>query len=145
MSRTTNLRLLLVEPDDDIRDLFTSLLMLAGCEVVAAKGGVEVLAIIEASMPDVILSELMLRDIAVFDFCKQVRSFPNAENMFFVALTGFWREGIEQEVLKAGFDLFMIKPVRLEQLVDVLLPVAIERGCNVDQMELLSSNSVCYS
>lgn len=134
MSSKNGLRLMLVDPDDDLLSLLKTLLELTGCRVETAKNGSQAIAVIEASPPDVIVTDIFLPDGTGLDFGKQIRSMPCAKDTFLVALTGHYYQGITQDAWLAGFDSFLLKPVQFDQIQSVLKAVAKKRGRHVNEL-----------
>jgi len=134
MSSKNTLRLMLIDPDDDLRFLLKTLLELSGCRVETAKNGSEAVALIEATPPDVIFTDIWLSDGTGLDFGKQIRTLPRARDTLLVALTGHYYQGITQDAWAAGFDRFLLKPVQFDQILSVLKAVAKTRGCHVSEL-----------
>ena len=135
MSTKIGLRLMLVDPDEDLRFLLKALLELTGCRVETAKNCCEALALIHACPPDVIFTELFLADATGLDFAKRIRSMPGAKDAFLVALTGHYYHGITRDASTAGFDRFLLKPVQYDQILDVLTCVAKTRACHPAELD----------
>jgi CheY-like chemotaxis protein len=128
MSQKIALRLLIVDPDDDLRSVMTTLFELMGCTVEAARNGAEAMAGVKVSMPDVVLTELALEDVDGFKLASQLRSHAGAENVVLLAHTATYRKGMEIEALKAGFASYLLKPARIERVLSVLEPIAATKG-----------------
>jgi CheY-like chemotaxis protein len=134
MSSKNSLRLVLIDPDDDLRFLLKTLLEMTGCQVETAKNGSDAVAVIKATPPDVIFTDILLSDGRGLDFGKQVRSMPCARDTLLIALTGHYYQGITQDAWAAGFDRFLLKPVQFDQILSVLKAVAISRGCHLSEL-----------
>lgn len=135
MSTKIGLRLMLVDPDDDLQFLLKALLELTGCRVDTAKNCCEALASIQASPPDVIFTELFLDDGTGLDFGERIRALPGAKDALLVALTGHYYHGIARDAWTAGFDRFLLKPVQYDQILDVLTCVKKKRACHPGELD----------
>lgn len=113
---------LLVEEDDEIRDIYATLLATRGYTVSAAKRASEALDH-AGDAPDAVFSSLVFRDMNGFDLCRKLRALPGTANSLIVALTGYSETGIEDKVMEAGFDAYLLKPVKLQALLDLLEPL----------------------
>lgn len=109
---------LLVEQDEDILDLFAGFFGAHGYRVSTARGAREALACAREA-PDVIFSSLVFSDMNGFDLCWHLRRLPQTANSLIFALTGYCETGIHQKVAAAGFDDYLLKPVRLQTLLDL--------------------------
>lgn len=128
------LQLILIDPDDDLRFLLKALLELTGCRVEAAKNYPEAFALINASPPDIIFTELFLDEATVLDLGRQIRSLPRAQDTLLVALTGHYYQGLVQDAWTAGFDRFLLKPVQYDQIMNILKHVTKIRGHSFGEM-----------
>jgi two-component system CheB/CheR fusion protein len=137
MSHRNGLRVLLVEPEDDLCSAFSWLLELLGCPTSCVRTGADALARVGAGTTDVILSELVLPDMSGLELAKALRSTPQAENILLIALTGYHRNGIEADAIQAGFARYLLKPVMFEDVVRILCPFAVTRGRTLAALEPL--------
>lgn len=142
MSTKIGLRLMLVDPDDDLRFLLQALLELGGCQVATAKNAREGLALIAAAPPDVIFTEIVLPDATGLDFGKQIRAILGARESLLVALTGHYYPGIRQDAWSAGFDRFLLKPVQYDQILNLLKLAAKTLHCRCDERHARSPAKV---
>jgi CheY-like chemotaxis protein len=106
----------------------SALLRLIGCKVEVAADGVEALASVKAFRPDVVLSELHLRDISGFELARQISALPGAKDVVLLALAGRFNENTEVDALRAGFANLLMKPLLCERIVAVLEPIAERLG-----------------
>jgi CheY-like chemotaxis protein len=78
MSEAVNHRILVVDDEESIRDVFTQLLQHEGYEVETAEDGFEALLKLKDFVPDVIVSDLNMPKMSGFEFLSVVRRrFPN--------------------------------------------------------------------
>jgi DNA-binding response OmpR family regulator len=73
-TRLSNHKVLLVEDDDFLSNLFGNKLVHEGCEYFHARTGEEALAITDRETPDVILLDLMLPGMNGFDVLASLRA-----------------------------------------------------------------------
>lgn len=123
MSALSDVSVLLVEDDDDTRELLRIWLEDAGTTVFQARDGGEALRKIAHVLPSVILCDLRM---PVLDGCSFVRRMHDDLKLRIpvVALTGEADEGSVVRTMEAGFSGHLVKPVArkaiLEQIVRVL-------------------------
>jgi CheY-like chemotaxis protein len=103
-------------------------LRLIGCKVEVAADGVEALASVKTFGPDVVLSELHLRDISGFELARQIDALPDAKDVVLLALAGCFNENTEFDALRAGFTYLLTKPLLCERIIAILEPIAERLG-----------------
>ncbi len=116
----TRRRVLIVEDNQDSRDMLHYILAGAGHEVHEATDGVEGLDAALRLQPDVALVDVGLPRLDGYEVARRIRATPERRGMVLVALTGYGLAEDRDRALKAGFDLHLVKPVDPQQLLDVL-------------------------
>lgn len=111
---------LVVDDDQDARDLIANILASCGASVVPAPGAAEALARIEARRPDAIISDVGMPEIDGYDFIRSVRGEHPARDLPAAALTAFARAEDRKRALLAGFQTHISKPVDPSELVAVV-------------------------
>ena len=105
-------RILVVDDDESVRDLFQTAFSDAGYEVVLAEGGEDALEILQKQDVNVIFLDLKLFGMNGIELCRQIRKFKPVSLIY--AMTG-WSALYEiEECREAGFDDFFTKPMSLE-------------------------------
>ena len=110
----------LVEDQADARRMMQLLLESEGVTVHAAENGVEGLALIDRTRPELALIDLGLPVMSGFELAHRVRNRPEFGGTRMVALSGYGQDADVQAALAAGFDEHLTKPpdpARLEQLL----------------------------
>lgn len=106
-------RVLLVEDNDDLRDMTCALLQSRGCTVLTAADGTSALALAARQRPDVAFVDIDLPDISGYDVAQAL---ARQGGIRLVAVTGYGQPDDVRRALAAGFDLHLKKPVRLDEL-----------------------------
>ena len=112
-------RVVIVEDNDDTRELLRELLELWGHQVIAVGDGVGGAQSIISERPDVALVDVGLPDIDGFQVAKRVRGAIGSEVML-VAVSGYGTEEMKQRARACGFDDHLTKPPELEVLAELL-------------------------
>lgn len=117
---TVNVRVLVV--DDNTASAETLALILAdwGCEVRMAANAEQALEIAAQLAPEILVLDLGLPDIDGFELARRLDA-AAAHPRLTIALSGFGDEQARGNAAQAGFDHFMVKPARLEQLRALLI------------------------
>lgn len=120
-TRTTNLRILIVEDNSDTRDMMKMLLESYGYEIVTAGDGRSALELLEAERPDVALVDIGLPEMDGYEVARRARrKRPDGSGAYLVALTGYGRPADRKKAQEAGFDDHLTKPVDMDVLWKVL-------------------------
>jgi CheY-like chemotaxis protein len=126
MNRTapnlTGVRVLLVDDERDIREFLSVALAQFGAEVKAAASSREAMETLERFHPDVLVSDLVMRDEDGYYLIRRVRALPPEQGgrVPAVAVTGFSGPSRRSRALWVGFQRVMTKPVDPEELAAVV-------------------------
>ena len=101
----------LVEDNDDLRELSQSLLESLGCHVETAADGPSGLATILRTRPDLAVVDIGLPGIDGFAVARQTRA-KLGDSLMMVAVTGYGQAHDREHALAAGFDVHITKPMR---------------------------------
>jgi signal transduction histidine kinase len=113
-------KVLLIEDNDDGREMMATMLASFGYPVLQAGDGLEGVRIACAEAPDIALVDIGLPGIDGYEVARRLRQDPAARAIRLIALTGYGLEEDQRRVLEAGFDLHLVKPVELNALLDQL-------------------------
>ncbi len=102
--------ILVIEDDDDIREMVGYNILKAGYQVASAISAEEGLELIASRPPDLILLDLMLPGIDGIALCKQLKEDPPTEGIPIVMLTAKGEEPDIVQGLDAGADDYVTKP-----------------------------------
>jgi CheY-like chemotaxis protein len=111
------LRVLVVEDDKDAADSLARLIHLAGHEVDVAYSPHVALDVAEQQGPDVVLLDIGLPRLDGYEVARALRKRPQSKHALIVAVTGFGQESAREASAEAGFDLHLVKPIEVEQLI----------------------------
>ena len=111
----TPARLLVVEDEDNIRELLATSLRFAGFEVETAADGTSAVKAAEESDPDLIVLDVMLPDFDGFEVTRRLRSRGRTAPIVFVTA----RDSVGDKItgLTVGGDDYVTKPFSLEEVV----------------------------
>lgn len=112
---------LIVEDHSDTRQMYEECLSLA-FEVVTAADGLKALAIVKASHPDLLITDLSLPGLDGFELVTRIRTDPEISDMRVICLSGYGGHAHEQRAREAGCDRVLQKPC----MPDALLTIAEE-------------------
>jgi signal transduction histidine kinase len=116
-----NLRVVVVDDSEDIRETMCELLSLWGHEVKTAGDGRAGLDLILEQTPDVAVVDIGLPELDGLEVARAVRASPRGQEVRLVAMTGFGQKQDRIRVVQAGFDTHLVKPARVEDLQAALM------------------------
>lgn len=107
------LRIVVVEDDDDAREVLATLLTGAGAEVETAPDAPTALRLVAATRPDVLVSDIGMPGEDGHSLLRRVRALPEADGgkTPAIALTAYTRAEDRAAALDAGFDAHVPKPL----------------------------------
>src|SRR5690606_22076757 len=101
---------LIVEDEDDIRELVQYNLGRDGFSVVVAKTGEEALSVIEQKNPDLVLLDIMLPGIDGLEVCRILKRTGKTTNIPIVLMSARGDESDIVSGLELGADDYITKP-----------------------------------
>lgn len=111
---------LLIEDNDDGREMMATMLDAYGYAVQQAADGVQGVQMALAQVPDVALVDIGLPGIDGYEVARRLRANPATCGVRLIALTGYGLEEDQRRVLEAGFDQHLVKPVDINLLLEAI-------------------------
>ncbi|PIE32166.1 hypothetical protein CSA56_16285 [candidate division KSB3 bacterium] len=111
---------LIAEDEPSNRLMLSNLLAPIGFDVVLASDGQEEIEKAREYLPDVILTDLVMPGIGGVEAVGQIRQLPELQNVVIIATSANVFEDDKLQVLSAGCDAFVTKPIKARQLFEVL-------------------------
>ncbi|HEX3478618.1 MAG TPA: response regulator, partial [Kofleriaceae bacterium] len=120
------LEVLVVDDEQDGRDVITEILERAHARVTVAASAAEALDVLGRLRPAVLVSDIGMPDEDGFTLMRKVRALPEHRGgrIPAVALTAYARAVDRQQAMMAGYDVHLGKPVDPGELVDVVAGLA---------------------
>jgi len=123
--RLDGVRVLLVEDDEDTREVLTLGLELQGAEVHSVGSAREALRAVDVFAPHVILSDIGLPDEDGLTMIRKLRKLPaQLGRIPAAAVTAFTLSDDGEEPIRAGFQRHFRKPVETRTLFDAIAELA---------------------
>jgi signal transduction histidine kinase len=108
---------LLIEDNEDGREMMAMMLDCHGYRVHQAADGLQGLQLARETLPGLALVDIGLPGIDGYEVARRLRADSRTRAIRLIALTGYGLADDRQRVLDAGFDLHLVKPVDMEQLM----------------------------
>ena len=111
-------KILLVEDNEDNRDMLSRRLIRKGYDVSLAFDGSEGVAQASALGPDLILMDMSLPVLDGWEATRQIKSAPATSHIPIIALTAHAMSGDREKAVAAGCDDYDTKPVEMPRLLE---------------------------
>lgn len=122
--------MLVVDDEEDSRDVVAAMLKHEGAEVDAACSAQEGFESLTRFLPDVLVSDIGMPVEDGYSFLTRVRRLPPQAGgqTPSIALTAYTSPEDRRRALAAGFDVHLGKPISLERLIAVIVQLAQRPG-----------------
>ncbi len=118
---TLQIRVLVIEDNQDLAKLFQDLLEVMGCDAEVAFNARSGLESIRKSRPDIVFCDLRLPgEKNGFDVAEELRASDDFARIPLIAVTGSGDAGEHRRALEAGFNYVFEKPVKFAEIQEVL-------------------------
>jgi signal transduction histidine kinase len=113
-------RILLVDDNEDYAVSLATVLGTMDHEVRVAHDGAAGLAIAKEFKPGFAFLDIGMPKMSGFELARRLRAAPETTGTILVAVTGFSQPSDREEGRRAGFDGFLVKPVEIDRLKEIL-------------------------
>lgn len=125
-SELDGIRVLIVDDDVDTCEMLTYALNLLGAEAQSSTSVSEAFVSMEDWKPDILLTDINMPEEDGYSFINKLRSLTSEKgaNIPAIALTALARPEDTEQVLSAGFQLHLAKPVDIGELAEAIVNLA---------------------
>ncbi|WP_416670348.1 PAS domain S-box protein [Egbenema bharatensis] len=118
----SGIKILVVDDDPDTRELVVFVLEQQGAQVITATSAHEVLLVLPQAKPDVLLSDIGMPEMDGYMLIRQVRALTPEQGgqIPAIALTAYAGDINQKQVLAAGFQKHISKPIEPQKLVQAI-------------------------
>lgn len=106
---TRQKRILLVEDDDALANIYLTRLEAEGFSIRRVNNGEDALATALAYRPDLVLLDVMMPKVSGFEVLDILRNTPDTANLKVIVLTALGQEGDKQRAAQLGADDYLVK------------------------------------
>ena len=122
-------KVMVVEDDASLREIYGIRITAEGYDVVSAGDGEEALAMAVREKPDLILSDVMMPKISGFDMLDILRSTPETANIKIIMMTALSAEDQRQRGERLGANRYLVKSqVGIEDVINAIHEVLGDRA-----------------
>lgn len=134
-------KILLVEDDQSLREIYGIRLTAEGYEIVPAGDGEEALAVAVRERPDLIISDVMMPKISGFDMLDILRSTPETKDIKVIMMTALSSDDQRERGESLGADRFLVKSqVGIEDVVNAVHEV-LDQNTGVESSNTMNAES----
>jgi CheY-like chemotaxis protein len=114
------LRILAIDDQPDVVELWSALIDQLGHECRTARSGQEALEVADEFDPDLILLDIGLPDMTGYALSRALRARPRGADVYIAAVTGWSRKQDIDHAFEAGIDHHIAKPATRLNLRDAI-------------------------
>lgn len=129
------LRVLIVDDNEDAADSLSMVVNLWGADVQVAYDGEEALEMAFVQRPDVVLLDLSIPKMDGCKVARQLRQQAEFATTLLIAFTGWTDQAHRRLCDEAGFGHYLIKPINLNYLKNLLLSERRRLGRSAEEVE----------
>jgi CheY-like chemotaxis protein len=122
MGRLDDVRVLIVEDEENAREALVELFGTTGAEVRSAGSATEAIAVLEAWQPNVLVSDIAMPEEDGYSLIRKIRLRPAhlGGGVPALALTAYGKIEDRVTILTAGFQMYLSKPANPNELIAVV-------------------------
>jgi two-component system, cell cycle response regulator DivK len=128
----TTVHVLLVEDNEDNRDMMKFLLERAGYVVSTANTGLEALATAHREKPDIILMDLSMPEMDGWTAAQEIKKDPVLATVPLIAVTAHTLPGDRRKAFDSGFDSYISKPINVRMFGETVAEVLKQKSQKVE-------------
>jgi CheY-like chemotaxis protein len=112
--------ILVVDDQEDNREILNTVLRNLGYRVIEACNGLEAVKVATRECPDLIIMDLSMPVLDGFGAVRLLREVPQVQHVPVVACTAHDTTSHKLQAIDAGFNEFLTKPIDFSKLSEVL-------------------------
>lgn len=127
---------MLVEDDNNLREIYQARLSAEGYQLISAKDGEEGLALAVKERPDLIICDVMMPKVSGFEMLDILRSTEGIKDTRVIMMTALSQAEDKAKAEKLGADLYLVKSqVTLEDMARSVRNILAKDGHDVGKSE----------
>lgn len=132
-------RILVVEDDRELRQMFSLVLSRGGYAVLGAKDAKEALSLLDHEFVDLIVTDVMMPGMDGFSFVRLLREGGSSLPVLFITAKGNFED--KQAGFLSGADDYMVKPVDVKEML-LRVGALLRRAKSVSEKKLTFGETV---
>ena len=111
-------KILIIEDDNNILDITTTVLNMANFEVAGTNGTDDIIGLVKVHQPDLILTDYMLPGLSGGQICKLIKNNKDTANIPVILMSAYHKQAIA--IGNFNYDAYIKKPFDIGYLVNVI-------------------------
>ena len=112
--------ILVVDDNPENRELLISALEPLGFTLLEAEDGIAAVELVQQKQPGILLMDVVMPRLSGIEACRRIRGIADIRQPLIIAITASATLESNNDILDAGADLVLHKPVRLDSLLQAL-------------------------
>ncbi len=125
MSIKLTFTILIVDDSPSELEIMKNYLHDHGYNVITANNGKEALEKTSTTIPDAIITDIIMPEMSGFELCRSIKRNPQTQNIPIIICSSKNQEIDKFWGIKQGADIYITKPYTREQLLDAIQSIAI--------------------
>ena len=122
-----SIKILIVEDNEDYRELISLFLEMKGFEICIAENGLEAVELSQTNHPNIILMDLNLPVLDGWEATRLISQNSATKHIPIIAVSANCSNHYNKDIIKAGAVGCIQKPVDIESLPDIILSYAVNK------------------
>jgi DNA-binding response OmpR family regulator len=140
MAKGNRMKVLIVDDDQEMRDMLYSFLTYRGFYVKTAQDGINGLAALEKDSYDMLITDIYMPYMDGFELLDKIDQ--KNSNLLILAMTGLPSEEVNEKAVEKGAYDCLVKPFPLSLLIATIKKCIEQAGLQESFSELVSSKSI---
>lgn len=111
-------KILIIEDDNDILEITTTILDMANFEVSGTGGTDDIITLVNVHQPDLILTDYMLPGLSGGQICSMIKNNSTTTNIPVILMSAYQKQAIDIGNFK--YDAFIKKPFNVDYLLNII-------------------------
>ena len=138
MVSETKPRILVVDDDEELREMIRNFLAYRGCYVETACDGLDGCEALERNSFDMVITDIYMPRMNGLELLETIEH--KYTDLLTLAMTGFPNEDITKKVLEKGSCKFLVKPFTLQELLTTITKCFEQSEAHKPLSKILSNN-----
>ena len=137
-----NIKILVVDDEEDILEFLSYNLRAEGYDVIVADNGILAIELAKQEQPSLIILDVQMPDMDGITTCEKIREIPSLKETVVTFLTARSEDYSQIAGLEAGADDYITKPIRPKVLVSRVKALLKRRGITQDTNSIIELGDI---
>ena len=139
---TDNIKILVVDDEEDILEFLSYNLRAEGYDVIVADNGILAIELAKQEQPSLIILDVQMPDMDGITTCEKIREIPYLKETIVTFLTARSEDYSQIAGFEAGADDYITKPIRPKVLVSRVKALLKRRGITMDTNAIIELGDI---